>query len=207
MSLRARRHDAYDDIEITDPRVMRVLAHPVRLAALSYLQGHGPATATQLAPIVGATPSVTSWHLRHLAQYGLITDWDGGSDARQRWWQAAARGIRVVHPGASAGESAGTDAAYRALGSQLIAQAIDQVQGWQRETEPRLDAHWQAVAGVSNTTVLATAAELEQILEAIEKLLPSHVRRRDERAPNPDERYVRMVRLSLPGAAEDSAAR
>ncbi len=207
MSLKTPRHDAYDDVEVTDPRVMRVLAHPVRLAALSYLQSHGPATATQLAPIVGATPSVTSWHLRHLARYGLITDWAGGTDARQRWWRAAARGIRVVHPGAGAAESAGTDAAYRAVSSQLIAQASDQVQTWQRETQPRLEAQWQAVAGVSNTRVLATAAEVEQILDAIEKLLAPYVRRRDERGPDPDERYVRMVRLTLPAAAEHTAAR
>jgi len=134
MSLRTSRHDAFDDIEISDPRVMRALAHPVRLAALSYLQGHGPATATQLAPIVGASPSVTSWHLRHLAQHGLVTDWEGGSDGRQRWWKAAARGIRLMHPTNDA--AAGAEAAYRALGSQLIAQAMGQVQDWQRRVEP-----------------------------------------------------------------------
>jgi hypothetical protein len=47
--------------------MMRALAHPVRLALLEQLQRHGPATASQLSPHVGATPSVTSWHLRHLA--------------------------------------------------------------------------------------------------------------------------------------------
>ena len=45
MSLR----NPYGDFEITDPQAMRALAHPVRLAALSYLQKNGPATATQLA--------------------------------------------------------------------------------------------------------------------------------------------------------------
>jgi hypothetical protein len=88
-----------------------------------------------------------------------------------------------MHPGAGAGESAGTDAAYRALGSQLIAQAIDQVQSWQRATQPRLDAQWQAVGGVSNTAGLASATELEQVLEASEKLLAPYVRRRERRAP------------------------
>ena len=207
MSLTPRRHDAYDDIEITDPRAMRVLAHPVRLAALSYLQGHGPATATQLAPVVGATPSVTSWHLRHLAQFGLVTDWDGGTDARQRWWQAAARGFRVVPPTETADTAEGAEAAYRALGSQLIAQAIGQVQAWQREAEPRLEPSWRAVADVSNTTVLATAAEVGQILTAIEKVLAPYVRRRDKRSPRPDERYVRMVRLALPAATPDGPTR
>ena len=63
----------YGDIELT-PRSIRALAHPVRLAILSRLQGSGPSTATALAPLVGATPSVTSWHLRHLAEHGLVQD-------------------------------------------------------------------------------------------------------------------------------------
>ena len=76
---------------------MRALAHPVRLAILSRLQGDGPSTATALAPLVGATPSVTSWHLRHLAEHGLVRDADVESDGRQRWWEAAGHGL-PVHP-------------------------------------------------------------------------------------------------------------
>ncbi len=86
------------DFEVTDPKAMRALAHPVRLAILSRLQTHGPATATQLSPKVGATPSVTSWHLRHLASFGLVEDWHGGTDRRQRWWQATSRGFRYEAP-------------------------------------------------------------------------------------------------------------
>jgi DNA-binding transcriptional ArsR family regulator len=201
MSLTTRGHgDAFNDIEITDPRVMRVLAHPVRLAALSYLQGHGPATATQLAPIVGATPSVTSWHLRHLAEHGLVADWHGGTDRRQRWWQAAARGIRLVPPGEEGIWPEGAEAAYRALGSQLISQAVGQVRAWQQEAEPHLEPGWRTLAGVSNTTVVVTEKEVARILETVEKALAPYVRRRDRRPPRRNERYVRMVRLVLPSA-------
>ena len=63
----------YGDIEL-DARGMRALAHPVRIAVLTHLQRHGPSTATRLAPEVGASPSVTSWHLRHLAAHGLVRD-------------------------------------------------------------------------------------------------------------------------------------
>ena len=73
----------FGDMEITDPKAMRALAHPVRLAILERLQRHGPATATQLSPHVGATPSVASWHLRHLAGFGLVRDAvEGGADLR-----------------------------------------------------------------------------------------------------------------------------
>ena len=88
----------YDDVELDDPRAMRALAHPVRLAILSRLQRHGPSTASRLSPDVGATPSVASWHLRHLASFGLVRDADVQADGRERWWEAAGRGIRFVAP-------------------------------------------------------------------------------------------------------------
>ena len=94
------------DIEITDPKAMRALAHPVRLALLERLQRYGPATATQLSPHVGATPSVTSWHLRHLAGFGLVRDAEVGGDRRERRWEAVARGFRVEVPEGGEGQSA-----------------------------------------------------------------------------------------------------
>src|SRR4051794_5925950 len=96
------------DLPISDPQAMRALAHPVRLAVLTFLQHNGPATATQLSPHVRATPSVTSWHLRHLATFGLVTDADPDEvpgDRRQRWWKAAARGSSVE---LADGDEAGT---------------------------------------------------------------------------------------------------
>jgi DNA-binding transcriptional ArsR family regulator len=73
----------YGDFEITEPQALRALAHPVRLAILNRLQRHGPSTATGLSPHVGATPSVVSWHLRHLATFGLVNDAEGQAAARQ----------------------------------------------------------------------------------------------------------------------------
>src|ERR1700710_387058 len=106
------------DLQITDPQAMRALAHPVRLAVLTFLQRHGPATATQLSPHVGATPSVVSWHLRHLATFGLVLDADPDEvpgDRRQRWWKPPARGFRV-----EIGEGPEATAAAQVLGRQLL---------------------------------------------------------------------------------------
>ena len=75
------------------------------LAILERLRREGPATATQLSPPVGATPSVTSWHLRHLAGFGLVRDAaEGGSDRRERRWEADAL------PEAAEEAAEGTDA-------------------------------------------------------------------------------------------------
>lgn len=198
------------DLEITDPRAMRALAHPVRLAALSYLQQHGPATATQLSDVVGASPSVTSWHLRHLAGFGLVRDWDGGSDARERWWQAAARGFRIALTGTDtdggAVASGEQEAAYRLLASQMLSSALGQIQTWQHQEEPRLDTAWRELAGTSNTRVDLTREELDTLLHEVENLLAPHVHRRDEGRPREGERSVRFIRFALPAADQEEPA-
>jgi DNA-binding transcriptional ArsR family regulator len=193
MSLR----NPYGDFEITDPQAMRALAHPVRLAALSWLQKNGPATATQLSEHVGASPSVTSWHLRHLAQFGLVSDGpppDGGSDKRQRWWRAAARGFRYEMPDTPEGVEAG-----RLLRAEMMNQALEAAQTWLVDTEPELDPEWSRLAGSSNTRLYLTTAEAEAVEDAIEQILAPYVHRGDEGAP-PDARPVRHLRMSLPEA-------
>ena len=193
MSLR----NPYGDFEITDPQAMRALAHPVRLAALSYLQKNGPATATQLSEHVGASPSVTSWHLRHLATFGLVVDGPppSGSDRRQRWWNAVARGFRYAIPDTPEGAEAG-----RLLRTELMNQALESAQHWIAETEPVLDPEWSRLGGSANTLLVLTPAEAEAIESAIEQLLAPYVRRRDAGETPDDARPVRYLRMSLPEA-------
>jgi DNA-binding transcriptional ArsR family regulator len=189
------------DLSVTDPQAMRALAHPVRLAVLSYLQRNGPATATQLAPHVGATPSVTSWHLRHLATFGLVLDADPSEvpgDRRQRWWKAAARGFRV-----EVGEGDEAVAAALVLADQLADTARRQVESWLTETAPRLDHAWARLAGVANTGVMLTAAELEELENQFDELLGHYVMRPDRDVPA-DARRVRLLRHFLPEADPQS---
>lgn len=185
------------DFPVTDPQAMRALAHPVRLAVLSYLQRNGPATATQLAPHVGATPSVTSWHLRHLATFGLVLDADPSEvpgDRRQRWWKAAARGFRFAM-----GEGPEAESAARALGDLLFDTARRQIDTWRAETADRLEGAWLRVAGVGNTRVRLTADELAEIDARIDELLGPYVLRPDRDVPA-DARSVRVLRHYLPEA-------
>jgi len=187
----------YGDFEITDPQAMRALAHPVRLAALSYLQKHGPATATQLSEHVGVSPSVTSWHLRHLAEFGLVVDVPppSGTDRRQRWWDAAARGFRYEMPDTPEGTEAG-----RLLRTEMMNQVLEAAQQWLVETEPNLDPEWSRLAGSANTLLMLTLAEAEAIENAIEELLAPYVQRRDAGDVPDDARPVRHLRISLPEA-------
>lgn len=76
-------------VTISDPQVMRALAHPARMAIMEHLGTlEGGATATECAEIAGLSPSATSYHLRELAKFGLVQQAPGRGDARERLWQA-----------------------------------------------------------------------------------------------------------------------
>jgi DNA-binding transcriptional ArsR family regulator len=80
------------DLKLTDPRLMRALAHPARIAIWQYLGLEGPATATECAEVVGMSPSACSYHLRALAGYGFAEeDPASAADGRQRPWRGARR--------------------------------------------------------------------------------------------------------------------
>ena len=64
--------------EITDPRTMRALAHPVRIALLEALRREGTLTATRAAELLGDSPGNMSWHLQTLAKYGFVEEAGGG---------------------------------------------------------------------------------------------------------------------------------
>ncbi len=195
----------YGDVEL-DARGMRALAHPVRLAILARLQADGPSTATRLSETVGASPSVTSWHLRQLAAHGLVRD---ASDAaalrdhgRERWWEAVSRGFRfAADPGDDGIEAA------RALERVMESVDGDIVGRWREEDEPRLEAQWRRLAGRANTRIVVTSTELEEIEAAIEQVLAPYVLRKDEPGDTyPTEaRWVRLLRYTLPAADPESS--
>jgi DNA-binding transcriptional ArsR family regulator len=73
---------------ISDPRALKALAHPHRMAALDELSAHGPLTATECAAAVGTTPSAMSYHLRELARWGFVERVEPAVDGRERPWRA-----------------------------------------------------------------------------------------------------------------------
>jgi len=185
------------DLELTDPAAMRALAHPVRLAILDRLRRDGPSTATELAPHVGATPSVTSWHLRHLAGFGLVRDGEPAGDRRQRRWEVVARGFRFETP-ADETDHEGA-AAARVLSQTMFERYADLPGRWWTDTEPHLEFRWRRQAGVSNTRVVVSDDELAEINDQIEQLLAPFVTRDPGERPA-DSRGVRLLRYVLPEA-------
>ena len=71
-----------------DATAVKTLAHPLRSRLLVALRRGGPSTAPALAAALGTNSGATSYHLRRLADVGLIDETDGGR-GRERRWQAA----------------------------------------------------------------------------------------------------------------------
>src|ERR1700736_5177120 len=76
-------------LQLTDPRALRAVAHPVRLQLVGLLRREGPLTATQAAERLRQSPASCSFHLRQLAKHGLVEE-AGGGRGRERPWRATA---------------------------------------------------------------------------------------------------------------------
>ncbi|MBV7246833.1 winged helix-turn-helix domain-containing protein [Streptomyces sp. MW-W600-10] len=87
------RHDGTDRrIHNVDARTLRAVAHPLRLRLLNTLREFGPATASKLGERLGESSGATSYHLRQLAESGMVEDAPELGKGRERWW-------RSVHDG------------------------------------------------------------------------------------------------------------
>lgn len=62
---------------------------------LELLQADGPATATGLGKRVGESSGTTSWHLRLLAEAGLVEEDSERGNKRERWWRSAQKSTRM----------------------------------------------------------------------------------------------------------------
>ncbi|SDS56792.1 ArsR/SmtB family transcription factor [Microlunatus soli] len=76
---------------VSDPRVLRAIAHPTRGRILSELSAVGTARAADLARDLGIPANQASFHLRQLAKYGLVEEApDQARDRRDRVWRPSA---------------------------------------------------------------------------------------------------------------------
>ncbi|MFD0691182.1 winged helix-turn-helix domain-containing protein [Actinomadura fibrosa] len=73
-------------VEMTDPRQVRLLAHPLR-QRIAEVMRRGPVSSTTLARELGESTGATSYHLRRLAEHGFIEEVPGRGRGRERWWR------------------------------------------------------------------------------------------------------------------------
>lgn len=152
-----------------DERALRVLAHPLRSRLLSRLRSDGPATATDLATDLETNTGATSYHLRKLAEVGLVEETGEGS-GRQRFWRAA----HDMHSW-SAADAAGSpdaEAAVQWLQDQQFRHYAAQVEKWAAERE-QWPLEWRDASGASDYMLRLTPDQLtrmqREIYEVVER--------------------------------------
>ncbi|MEI7034968.1 metalloregulator ArsR/SmtB family transcription factor [Streptomyces pratensis] len=90
---RPHRHAGADRrVHQVDARALRAIAHPLRIRLLNALREFGPATASRLGERLGESSGATSYHLRRLAESGLVEDAPELGKGRERWWRAMHEG-------------------------------------------------------------------------------------------------------------------
>jgi DNA-binding transcriptional ArsR family regulator len=150
--------DTPDDVIKLDAAALRVLAHPMRLTLLDQLRHHGPATARQLAALYEIDSGAASYHLRRLADGGLIEEDKDRGNRRDRWWRA--RHHTSVHEPASSPPDEQQDS--RAYVHAAVLAYSDRLRRL-AYTVPLLPDDWFAASTFSDYTLRLTPDELTQV--------------------------------------------
>jgi DNA-binding transcriptional ArsR family regulator len=165
-------------VKLDDPRALRALASPIRLALIDHLRNAGPATATECADVVGVSVQLCSYHLRALRKWGFVAEVPS-DDGRERPWQLVARSIDVPKGRLDKPELM---AAWNLLRARLIDRHIELVAEFV-EREASYPPAWREAATFLTNPLHVTPAELENIGERISELLAPFVR--DDPAERP----------------------
>ncbi|MGC9540242.1 ArsR/SmtB family transcription factor [Streptomyces sp. UG1] len=162
------------DRRITDLGTLKALAHPLRMNLLRGLTIARVATASQLAEQVDEAVSLVSYHLRKLAESGLIEEAEPRSaDGRERWWQPASDGVSIRDEDfRDAPEQA---AAYTAASRLFFEQRADMYRRFLDERS-HWGEEWNSAADATESSLRLTADELAELNREIIALL----RRYDE---------------------------
>jgi DNA-binding transcriptional ArsR family regulator len=177
-------------LRVTNPRMLRALAHPARLAILQFLVLEGPATATECAGVAGLSPSACSYHLRALAQYGFVEeDPESAGDGRQRPWRA-----RIIS--LSWGDEPGTSLGMRVAGQmmeQTVRSQAEELRQRYLDRQSGYPAPWRRALGYTNDVLHVTPEELSGLRERLAEVV-GEFRRLDpnERPPDASRVYVML---------------
>jgi hypothetical protein len=153
------------DHSLSDPKAMRALAHPVRMALLELLGVAGTVTATQASEVLGESPANCAFHLRTLAKYGFVVE-AGGGRGRERPWTAAQRSLTI-----SATDQKDPQAALAAdaLSHVWLDRWMDRARRAYGATDPAPD--WERAKQWSRSARFLTPQEAEQVTLEVRQIL------------------------------------
>jgi len=178
-------------LHLRDPRDIRALAHPARMAIIDALASGDELTATECATLTGLSPSATAYHLKFLERHGFAEPGAVRSDGRERPW----RGIHGRQVELDSSTPAGA-AAAAAVGiayldrSRLVAERFMAT----AHEEPK---EWRDVTTLSNADLWLTVDETRKVTAALASALEPYRRRAP--ADRPDgSRRVRVMSMVVP---------
>jgi DNA-binding transcriptional ArsR family regulator len=178
-------------MEITDPKAIRALAHPLRLDLLELLSARGPATAAHCGRVLGE--SQASFHLRQLAKHGFVEDAGPGRDRRERTW-------RVPEPRLRLSISAGHGAAVqRELERLVVERELRAVLDWVDHKDAE-SAEWRGQATIVSAIAILSVEEAAELKARMKDLIEPYLARAEAGAgPADDSGDAAAERLLQPG--------
>ncbi|MFF8912529.1 ArsR/SmtB family transcription factor [Streptomyces sp. NPDC015032] len=184
---------------ISDLETLKAFGHPLRMRLYRLLYISRTATASQLAEQVDEAVSLVSYHLRKLADQGLIEEAQRqGKDGRERWWQPASKGVTFHQEDFNdAPEKVATHAAVGRLSFdqhvELYRRYIDSAQSWPPE--------WRSAASSSEYLARLTAEELSALGREMHQLIDRYEelgRARDEAGDTEGRENVALHLYAFP---------
>jgi DNA-binding transcriptional ArsR family regulator len=174
---------------------IRVLAHPLRSRLLGSLRLHGPATATRLAGELGTNTGATSYHLRQLAEAGLVVEEERPGSGRQRFW-------RSVHDMSTWHRSEYDDdpdaaAAADWLADQQLNRLTFHLGAW-RAAESQEPSEWRDASVLSDYYLSLNADQTRALTAEIDAV----INRWREVEPGPGARQVLLYLAGVPNLEE-----
>lgn len=168
---------------------LRALAHPLRSRLLAQLRVHGGATATELAVALGTHTGATSYHLRRLAEAGLIEDTGTGTGRRRVWAAAEPAGRAEPEP-----MDEDDLAAEQWLQRDYVEHFAERAGAWIDDSASWPDT-WQEHCGLADHAVLVTTEQLTALAAEMAEVMERY---RRAGAGSPGARRVAAYTALLP---------
>ena len=187
-------------LNLTDPKAIRALAHPLRLALIEALGQAGTLTATQASEMLDESPANCAFHLRTLAKYGFVEE-AGGGRGRERPWRQTYDGMnwRTRQPDPQASRAA--EALDQVWMDRLLTRARRSLTSM--TTWP--EAFDEGVLGASQSRLFVTPEEAKEVqaelMKTFERMVGTHHRFADRKDPKlrpPGSFPVEFVLLGYP---------
>ncbi|WP_042376098.1 ArsR/SmtB family transcription factor [Streptacidiphilus melanogenes] len=186
---------------VRDPRSLRALAHPARIALLEALALRGTLTATEAAEIIGGNASNASYHLRTLASHGYVTQAEGGV-GRERPWRLDGAGMSIDEND----EDPNVAQAARAL-TAVFSERWDERRRRYQATRDQYPETVRRATGEGQALLFVTPEEMAQVKDEIVAILLRYQDRIEDPAARPEGTVpFEVVVSNIPFALEPESA-